>query len=100
MQWILLQITLGRNPLVIKIEVFIEADQKDWYTKMERKNEMIKIEVYLEEEQMKELFENVEVRFSKKKLKELQALIVDQDLDIKERLEEALAEYIEEIIQE
>ena len=85
---------------MIKVEIFIEADQVDWYTKMERKNEMIKIEVFLEQEQLEELFENVEVRFSKKKLKDLQRMINEQDLDIKERLEESLKEVLEEMIQE
>lgn len=85
---------------LIKIEIYIESDQVDWYTKMERKNEMIKIEVFLEQEQVEELFENVEVRFSKKKMKELKEMINDQEIDIKERLEEALKEVLEEMVQD
>jgi hypothetical protein len=58
----------------------------------------IKIEVFLEQEQIEELFENAEVKFSKKKLKELKDNIANADMDIKERLEEAFAEIIEEMI--
>lgn len=85
---------------LIKLEIYIESDQVEWYTKMERKNEMIKIEVFLEQEQVEELFENVEVRFSKKKMKELKEMIINDELDIKEQLEEALKEVLEEMIQE
>jgi hypothetical protein len=61
---------------------------------------MIKLEVILEQEQVEEIFENVDVRFSKKKYKELKQMFDDQDIDIKERLEECLAEILEEMIQE
>lgn len=58
----------------------------------------VKVEVYLEQEQIKELFENAEVKFSKKKLSDLKDMIDNADLDIKERMEELLAEIIEEMI--
>lgn len=58
----------------------------------------IKVEVFLEEEQVRELFENAEVKFSKKKLKELVSNVDSADMEIKERLEETLAEIIEEMI--
>jgi hypothetical protein len=58
----------------------------------------IKVEVHLEQEQIKELFENAEVKFSKKKLAELKSNVDHADLEIKERLEELLAEIIEEMI--
>jgi hypothetical protein len=58
----------------------------------------IKVEVFIEEEQIREIFEDVEIKFSKKKLKELKELIDYADIDIKERLEETLREIIEEMI--
>jgi hypothetical protein len=58
----------------------------------------IKVEVFLEKEQIKELFENAEVKFSLKKLKELTSNVDHADMEIKERLEELLAEIIEEMI--
>jgi hypothetical protein len=61
---------------------------------------MIKIEVFLNEEQVEEMFENMEVRFSKAKLKVLKQLISEQDIDIKEQLEERLMEVLEEFIQD
>jgi hypothetical protein len=67
---------------------------------MERGKKMIKVEVFLEQEQIEEIFENVEVRFSKAKLKKLKEFIADQEMDIKEQLEERLAEVLEEIISE
>ena len=61
---------------------------------------MIKVEVFLEEEQVEEVFENVEVKFSKAKMKKLIKIMQDQDIDIKEQLEERLMEVLEEIITE
>lgn len=61
---------------------------------------MIKLEINLEEEQVKEAFENAEVRFSKKKMKELKDNMNYADLDIKERLEELMMEIMEEMISE
>jgi hypothetical protein len=61
---------------------------------------MLKIEVFLEEKQIKECFENAEVRFSKKKLKELLENVSNADIDIKEQLEERLLEVLEEMIQD
>jgi hypothetical protein len=59
---------------------------------------MIKITIELNEEQIKEAFENAEVRFSKAKLKKVKDELEFQDIDIKEMLEIALQEQIEEII--
>lgn len=61
---------------------------------------MIKVEVFLEEDQLEGVFENAEIRFSKAKLKKLKDLIVDKEIDIKEALEEALLEELEEIVSE
>lgn len=59
---------------------------------------MIKLEIVLEEEQIKEAFENCEIKFSKAKLKKLKEAVEYQDIDIKEILENALQEQLEEII--
>jgi ribosomal protein L12E/L44/L45/RPP1/RPP2 len=59
---------------------------------------MIKITIELNEEQIREAFENAEVRFSKAKLKTLKDEIEFQDIDIKELLENALQERLEEMI--
>ena len=56
------------------------------------------ITIELTEEQIKEAFENAEVRFSKAKLKRLKAEVANMDIDIKEILENALLEQLEEII--
>jgi cellobiose-specific phosphotransferase system component IIB len=59
---------------------------------------MLKIEIVLDEEQIKYAFENAEVKFSKKKMKDLLDNVDYADLDIKEQLEEALKEILEEMI--
>lgn len=59
---------------------------------------MIKITVELIEEQIREAFENAEVRFSKAKFKTVKENLEYNDLDIKEQLEERLLELLEEII--
>lgn len=59
---------------------------------------MIKLEVFLEDEQIEEVFERAEVRFSKAKLKKLKAIAEEQEIDIKEALEEALMEQLEEFV--
>ena len=63
---------------------------------------MIKITVVfeMEEEQIKELFESNEIKFSKKKLKELQEDLDDTTPDVQETLEETFKEIVEERIQE
>lgn len=61
---------------------------------------MIKLEIVLEEEQIREAFENCEIKFSKAKLKKLKEEVEYQDIDIKEILENALQEQLEEIIQD
>ena len=58
------------------------------------------ITIELTEEQIKEVFENAEVRFSKAKLKRLKEEVANMDIDIKEVLEIALQEQLEEIIAE
>ena len=59
---------------------------------------MVEVTVVLDEEELEGIFEDAEVRFSKAKLKKLKTLLLDQDLDVKERLEETLREYIEELV--
>lgn len=61
---------------------------------------MLKVEVVLDFDQIKECFENAEIKYSQKKLKVIMENIVDADMDIKERLEDALKEFIEEMITE
>ena len=61
---------------------------------------MIKLEIVLEEEQIMEAFENCEIKFSKAKLKKLKEAVDYQDIDIKEILENALLEQLEEVIEE
>ena len=61
---------------------------------------MIKITIELTEEQIREAFENAEVRFSKAKWKKLKEEIQHQDIDIKELLENTLQELLEEMIGE
>ena len=61
---------------------------------------MIKITIELTEEQIREAFENAEVRFSKAKWKKLKEEIQYQDIDIKELLENTLQELLEEMIWE
>ena len=63
---------------------------------------MIKITVVFEmdEETIKDLFEGNEIKFSKKKLKELQEDLDDTAPDVQEALEETFQEIVEEKIQE
>jgi hypothetical protein len=60
----------------------------------------MEIKVVLNEEQIMELFENCEVKFSKKKLKALKEEFEFAELDILESLEETFSEHLEEIIQD
>jgi hypothetical protein len=59
---------------------------------------MLKIEVVLDAEQIKEAFENVEVKATKKKIFDLLEMTDNAELDIKEALEERLIEFLEELI--
>jgi actin-like ATPase involved in cell morphogenesis len=63
---------------------------------------MIKITVVfeMEEEQIKELFEGNEIKFSKKKMKELQEDLEYTSESVQEALEETFQEVVEERIQE
>lgn len=61
---------------------------------------MFKLEIVLEEEQIKEVFENCEIKFSKAKLKKLKEAVDYQDMDIKEILENALMEQLAEMLEE
>jgi len=54
----------------------------------------------IEEEELKELFESNEVKFSKKKAKELQEELNNTDVDVQEVLQEAFEEIVSEAIQE
>jgi|tagenome__1003787_1003787.scaffolds.fasta_scaffold20814518_2 hypothetical protein len=54
----------------------------------------------IEEEELKDLFESNEIRFSKKKAKELQEELNNTDVDVQETLEETFQEVVSEIIQE
>jgi len=58
---------------------------------------MIKFEIVLDEDDIKEIFENNEIRYSKKKAKELQSLLEEVDHDIIDRLKETAAEIIGEL---
>lgn len=59
---------------------------------------MLEIKVVLEEDEIQELFEDNEIKFSKAKLKRIKQMISDADPDVKECLEEALKEFIAEMI--
>ena len=63
---------------------------------------MIKFTVVfeIEEEELKELFESNEVKFSKKKAKEVQEELNNTDIDVQEVLQEAFEEIVSETIQE
>lgn len=61
---------------------------------------MIKLEIVLEEEQIKEVFENCEIKFSKAKLKKLKERLEYNEIDVKEVLEEALQEQLAELIED
>ena len=74
-------------------------DKSHYTKKLSGGNTMI-ITIELTEEQIKEAFENAEVRFSKAKLKRLKEEVANMDIDIKEVLEIALQEQLEEIIAE
>lgn len=59
---------------------------------------MIELTVVLNEEQVRELFDNCEVKFSKKKVKELKDMVNEVEMDIQEQLEDTLREQLEELI--
>jgi hypothetical protein len=61
---------------------------------------MIKVTVHVEldEETVKMMFEDAEVRFSKKKMKELQQIIDNEETLVGEPAEEAISEAIVEIL--
>lgn len=59
---------------------------------------MISVSVTITEEQIEEAFENAEIRFSKKKLKELLKEFDTTNPDILVQLEERLQETVEEFI--
>ena len=61
---------------------------------------MLRFEVVIDDENIQDIFENVEVKFSKAKLKKLKELAEDGLEDLQERLEETLSEFLEEVIQE
>jgi hypothetical protein len=54
----------------------------------------------IEEEELKDLFESNEVKFSKKKAKELQEELNNTDVDVQGVLQEAFEEIVSETIQE
>jgi len=58
----------------------------------------MEIKVVLNEEQIKEAFENCEIKFSKKKLKELKEEFQYCELDILQALEETFLEQLQEMI--
>ena len=60
----------------------------------------IKLTVILEDEQLQDLFDNNEVKFSKAKLKRLKEIVDEVETDIQERLEETFSEFIDELIQD
>jgi hypothetical protein len=60
----------------------------------------MEITVVLDDEQIETVFENAEIKLSKTKLKKLKSLVSEQDMDIKEVLEERLMEFLEEIVTE
>lgn len=59
---------------------------------------MLKVEVVLDAERIKEAFENVEIKATKKKIFDLLEMTDNAELDIKEALEERLIEFLEELI--
>jgi histone H3/H4 len=60
----------------------------------------ITITVVLDDERLREIFDNNDVKFSKAKVKRVKEVIDEIESDIQERLEESLEEFIEEIVQE
>lgn len=61
---------------------------------------MITFKVEINEEHIKEIFEECEVKFSKAKLKALLSQVDYIELEMREQLEENLKEQLSEIIQE
>lgn len=60
---------------------------------------MLKFEVSLEEEQVRESFESVEVKYSKKKVKQLiEQYDLETNVDLMEMLERTVMDFLEEII--
>jgi histone H3/H4 len=60
----------------------------------------ITITVVIDDERLRDIFDNNEVKFSKAKVKRVKEVIDEIESDIQERLEETLEEFIDEIIQE
>lgn len=56
------------------------------------------IKFELDEEQLRDLFENHEIKFSKKKVKEIQACLEETHSDIQMTLEEQFEEIVAEAI--
>lgn len=50
----------------------------------------MKITIELTDEQLKEIFENAEVRFSKAKVKKMKSILEENELDVMETLETEL----------
>ena len=61
---------------------------------------MLRFEVVIDDENIQDIFENVEVKFSKAKLKKLKELAEEGLEDLQERLEETLSEFLSDLIQE
>lgn len=60
----------------------------------------MEITIVLEDEQIESAFEDAEIKISKAKLKKLKELVNEQDIDIKEAMEERFVEILQEIIEE
>lgn len=65
---------------------------------MTKQQSAINIEVFLETEQIETAFENAEIKFSAAKMEKVKEMLNEVDIDAKERLENALIEFIEEMI--
>lgn len=61
---------------------------------------MIKIAIELSEEQIKEVFESTDIKFSKKKMQDLRKEVEELEMDYKTLLEETFMEALEELIAE
>lgn len=52
----------------------------------------------LDEEQLRDIFESNEIKFSKKKVKEIQATLEETEMDIQSNLDEVFEEIVTEIL--
>lgn len=60
----------------------------------------LEVAVVIDDENIEEIFDDVEVKFSKAKLKKLKELVDEGMEDLQVRLEETLSEFLSELIQE